>query len=626
MRRSEYRPEIDGLRAISVVSVVAFHYGLSCPGGFCGVDVFYVISGYLITGLIRERLHKGQFSLQDFWARRIRRLLPALLVMVISVWAMAMVVLLPTDNKDLGKSLVAQSLLVSNVYFWRTNEYFGNASENKPLLHTWSLSVEEQFYLLLPALLLFTHGRSRLSTKRTIQAGLLASLAFSVWFTAWKPTAAFYLLPSRMWELLLGSLLSMREPELSPPKLRALGWLGMAFLAASFWLFGPATPFPGFAALLPCLGAIFILAGTIPGHSLHKFLTKPPMVVLGKISYSLYLWHWPLFVFLHYLTNGSPSLPQRVSGALLSVLLGYWSWRFVEQPWRQGKGKGLELKAGAVASLLLIFLGAISIWGNGFPGRFSPRVIELADAESDREMVADLNANQIIRDQVTHLGVNKQQADFVVWGDSHAMAISPGLDLAARRAGLSGRALTRSGTPPVLGYFDPSKKRPQAETLAFAEAARDYIRKRSVKEVILVGSWSYYSPKGLKEALVSTATELAKSGSRVSVLLEVPPQSADVPRSLALDERFSVAGHPWAATLVDYDRKNRDFLTEISHNPQIHLIDIRRALFDEKGNSIVLIDGRPVYSDSGHLSASGSKWLADFLGEQLGWAEGLSPR
>ena len=299
----KYRAYIDGLRAIAVLAVLFFHADIGCGGGYVGVDVFFVISGYLITGLILKDLDGGQFQLVKFWERRVRRILPAVAVVLLACLATGWFLLFSLDFKELGESVLAQALLVSNIYFWRESGYFAQAAEMKPLLHTWSLAVEEQFYLLFPFLLIAFKRFSRKSLVPGILLLCCISFSLSVYCSYRHASVNFYFLPTRAWELLLGSFLAA-----IPAQRTSTRWLteslssgGLLAILCAVFFYGPDTRFPGISALLPCVGAALIIWAN--DHTLTcvgKLLAIRPVVFIGLISYSLYLWHWPMLVFASY--------------------------------------------------------------------------------------------------------------------------------------------------------------------------------------------------------------------------------------------------------------------------------------------------------------------------------------
>ena len=342
IRDFRYRPEIDGLRAIAVMAVVLFHAGLGVSGGFIGVDVFFVISGFLITSLIIKDLEAGKFTLANFWERRARRIIPAAVVLVFVVLAAGWFLLLPSDYAALGKSAAWHAAFAANIYFWRNTNYFASAAEEQPLLHTWSLAVEEQFYLIVPLLLLalfrFPYFRSRGLLLALFLIGFAFSLALSIVVVPRMPAVAFYLLPTRAWELLAGSIIAiLPAASLSRIWREILCGIALITIVVPCFIYTKETPFPGLAALPPCLGtALFIWASGPASTSIQNstfniqnLLAARPVVFIGLISYSLYLWHWPLFAFSTYWALDPLSLPYRLCLVAASFVLAILSWRFV---------------------------------------------------------------------------------------------------------------------------------------------------------------------------------------------------------------------------------------------------------------------------------------------------------
>src|SRR6056297_20083 len=339
-----YRADIDGLRALAVLPVLAFHAGLApFSGGFVGVDVFFVISGYLIAGLILPRIRAGRFSLLEFYERRARRLLPALFVVMAVSGALAAALFLPAELREFGQSAVAATLFASNVLFSRETGYFETEAALKPLLHTWSLGVEEQFYLLFPLLLMALAARraGRVALVPVLAALALASLALAAWAVPRAPAFAFYLLPTRLWELMLGALLAVAPlPALRRRAVReAAAAAGLAAILWAMLRYSEATPFPGPAALLPCLGAALVIhAGASGPTAVSRALSLGPVVFVGLISYALYLWHWPVLVFAEYAAVRELTTVETGAALALSGVLAALTWRFVERPFRRPAG------------------------------------------------------------------------------------------------------------------------------------------------------------------------------------------------------------------------------------------------------------------------------------------------
>ncbi len=336
-----YRPEIDGLRAVAVLAVVLFHGGFSCPGGYVGVDVFFVISGFLITSLIWKDLENSSFTFSNFWERRARRIIPALVVVTLATLLIGWFVLLPADFKSLGQASASQSVFGANIFYWLDFDYFSSHADEKPLLHTWSLAVEEQFYLIFPFLLwgLFRVARlrSRTVVLLVLIVGFAISFALSIYGVVYHPRAAFYLLPTRAWELLLGALLPFLPPDPSLLNRRMLreffSLAGFGLILIPVFLYTPQTPFPGFAALVPCLGTALLIWAN--GQIVDGLLKTRPLVFIGSISYSLYLWHLPFLAFSHYLALGPIPSGQRAAILCFAFLVATLSWKYVETPFRK---------------------------------------------------------------------------------------------------------------------------------------------------------------------------------------------------------------------------------------------------------------------------------------------------
>ena len=372
---SGYRREIDGLRAVAVLPVILFHAGFEVfSGGFVGVDVFFVISGYLITSIILRERGEGRFSILKFYERRARRILPALFVVVLACLPFALAWMLPWQLKDFGQSALAVALFSSNILFWRQSGYFAPAAEQQPLLHTWSLGVEEQYYILFPlmVLVLWRFGIRRMGW--VIAAAALASLGLSELGWRMQPTANFYLLPTRAWELLAGSLLAIWLTSRSRPTgltAEAGGALGLGLIVWSILSLDKGTPFPGLWALLPVGGSVLVILCASPATWTGRLLGWGPMVGIGLISYSAYLWHQPLFAFARIRSIEAPSTGLMVTLAVLALGLAWITWRYVERPFRNpAQVSRPRIFAGALAgSLLMIATGLTFVLANGLPGR-----------------------------------------------------------------------------------------------------------------------------------------------------------------------------------------------------------------------------------------------------------------
>jgi peptidoglycan/LPS O-acetylase OafA/YrhL len=405
----KYRSEIDGLRALAVLPVILFHAGSQTfAGGFVGVDVFFVISGYLITSLILADVEKGVFSIASFYERRARRILPALFLVMIVCVPVAWLLLPAPQMKDFAQSLSAVSLFGSNVLFWRESGYFDTAAELKPLLHTWSLGVEEQYYILFPPILVILLKLRAEWLWGLLGAGAALSLGLAEFSSSAFPAANFFLLPTRAWELLcgaLGALYVFRNPRNKTSRVIAelAGTLGLALIAYSVLVYRESTPFPGRYALVPVLGTLLVILFATQQTTVGRLVGNRLFVGIGLISYSAYLWHQPLFAFYR---NAAPATES--TGVLLllvfaSLLLAYVSWRFVEKPFRDRQ----RTRPPVIASVAVA--GTVFFFALGLVGHFN-------DGFSDAEASA------------TRMPQPKTSQDFVVLGDSHGAHLITGLN------------------------------------------------------------------------------------------------------------------------------------------------------------------------------------------------------
>ena len=373
----KYRAEIDGLRAIAVLPVILFHAGVTqLSGGYVGVDIFFVISGFLITGILSREIEGGNFSLLGFYERRARRILPALFVVLATTSVLGALILLPYELEFLGRSLIAVVFFVSNILFWQESSYFAASAEFNPLLHTWSLGVEEQYYILFPIFLWMVWRWRKKSVVPLI--GLLTVLSFGLaeYLSTEMPSANFYLLPTRAWELLAGSLAALyllHRPTLTGHLADAVGILGLAGILVSIFAYDAATRFPSAWTLVPVLGTVGILVSASPQTWVGKLLSYRPFVGIGLISYSAYLWHQPLFAFARILdTEQHPSTWEMLLLALLSLILAWLSWRFVEQPFRRKEAftRKRIFSMSGIGGASFIALGTAAIFMHGWPQRF----------------------------------------------------------------------------------------------------------------------------------------------------------------------------------------------------------------------------------------------------------------
>lgn len=602
-----HRADIDGLRALAVLPILFFHLGVSgFEGGFVGVDIFFVISGFLIGGVTLRELEEGGFSLARFYQRRLRRILPALLVMLLVTGIASAFVLLPQDLRDLGESALATALFGANIYFWTTTDYFGAAGTSAPLLHAWSLGVEEQYYLLFPLVALILSRGGRRFVWPAIAALALMSFLVSVKLTYTHPQANFFLLPSRAWELLGGVLVAITPlPFLRYRMLReAAAAVGIALVVWAVLSYNEYTPFPGWRALAPCLGTALIIAAGGQGTQLTgRILATPPLRFIGLISYSLYLWHWPVIVLL---LQWLPATRLDLSGQILagsaSLILAILSWRWIETPFRRSTASPrLVIGMSMLAVGVLCALAASLVVTGGLPGRFDRDTNRIA-AALDYPQAEVLRAHRCFlieasdRYDLPHCLSGRPDApDILLLGDSHAAHLWPGLSAVYRGSDIL--QMTASGCRPLArqdGYISGQCRR------LMRWAFDDYLTSHRPELVILAGRWKSADLPGLE----ATLAILRRRGIDVLVAGPAPAWQLPVPRLLALGRERGVPDLPaqfFEDDLIGLDRE----IAMIARSGGATYVSLLRAscrpLCDLIGTN-----GDPLVVDDSHISAEGS--------------------
>ena len=650
---SNYRPDIDGLRAVAVVAVVLYHGGFSAfSGGFVGVDVFFVISGYLITSLILPEIESSSFRLAEFYERRIRRLFPALYFILIVSAVPAYFLLMPHELEDFGQSLATTAAFSSNFLFFTESGYFDGPSELKPLLHTWSLAIEEQYYLLFPAFLILLH---RIAAKHLIKGVVLLlvlSLGVSIWSASQAPAAGFFLLPGRTWELMLGSLLAMGV--IPGTALRSvnetLSTAGLAMVLLSVFTFDNLTPFPGYAALLPTLGtALIIYAGKSSKPGVSRLLSLRGVVFTGLISYSLYLWHWPLFVYAkHYLVRDL-AIWEACGLVALSVALATLSWRFIERPYR-GRSGWLSRRhlftTSAAMTALIIAIGLYYDASEGLPARLPSDVSRIADVAfdkpTDRQDCEGIKADKLTYESLCRLNGQKLAPTFIVWGDSHAGTFLEAIAEISQDRNLNGLNATFNACVPFANTRslprDAEGECPavHAKVLAIVEEHPE------IETIILSAKWSRYahgttfqdqstqvttlqvdnrSANGLLEnnilfsqAWFTTLEVLSDLNRKVFVIGPIPEIGVDVPNVLA---KAALRGQTKKIDVprAEFDRRNTlvmDLFEDAEAKGVIRYLPIHSTVCDVEVCRSTDEFG-PLYFDGNHFSNRGASKAKDIL-------------
>ncbi|MDB4979356.1 MAG: hypothetical protein JWM82_108 [Myxococcales bacterium] len=619
-----YRPDVDGLRAVAVLLVLLYHLGIPVRGGFVGVDVFFVISGFLIGSIILNDLALDRFTFAGFYERRIRRIFPALVVLLAAASVLAYRYLMPAELGDFAKSLLSANLSASNFYFWQQSGYFDAAANSKPLLHTWSLAVEEQFYIGLPVLLVLLKRRAPQLKTSALFALALASLALGIWGAYRYPTATFFLAPGRAWELLLGTIVSLESvPRPRSPLARNLaGAGGLAMILGSGMLYNDGTVFPGLAALVPCVGAALVIAAGREGPNVAgRLLSLKPLTFVGLISYSLYLWHWPLIVYTHFGMTPVGGLTRHQSQLFvfsLSIVLAVLSWRLVEVPFRQGIARRLSraqlfgLAAGSVACIAILSGAAIA--KNGFPERFPPEARRIMSYD---ESHAGHNQYRIEKcfmtgrdwpfeafDAKDCLAEQAGKPKLLILGDSHAAHLWWGLNLVY--PDWSVLQATSSGCKPVL------EQRPRQHpgcTRLMTYMLKTYLASHHVDTLVLEAHWEMDDLPSLSATL-----EWLRS-LHVHVVLLGPTLQYDspLPRLLAMSIRANDPSIPQLhrlPTVSALDERMADLAKTEWHTPYVSMVGL---LCDGPTCLQFAGDDIPLLSDYGHFTEEGSVLVAKKL-------------
>jgi peptidoglycan/LPS O-acetylase OafA/YrhL len=546
----KYRADIDGLRAVAVLSVLAFHIRLhGIQGGFVGVDVFFVISGYLISSIVFTEIAESRYSIVSFYERRIRRIFPALFALLGVFSVFAVIYLLPNELVAYNKSMLAATLSASNFYFWRHSSYFDSPT-SYPLLHTWSLAVEEQFYILFPLFLLLVRKVFPTRLRLSVIVLFVASLIASAVVVLQNPTTAFYMPYTRAWELLLGTLISLGMfPSLKQAWQRNLATLaGMGLIAYSVIFFTEQTLFPGLSALAPCVGSALIIGAGESGSSVvGKILSWRPVVFVGLISYSLYLWHWPVIVLqqMGVLVSASAIPSARIAGMLaghrldmivevvLSMVLGILSWRFVERPFRSGplrlSGRPLFALAGVVIALLVGF-SSWTVFAKGFASRFPADALEVASVHHDSEEIvrtgcfitSEYHFDKYNYDLCLRQDDSGKKPNYLLVGDSHSAML-----WSALASGLPNANVMQASTfncPPLL----ESESHPDCVKMT-AFIFEKYLPSHPVQGLFMAGRWT---DKELPE-LTKTIAWAKERNIPVTVFGPIPEYDGPLPRLLA---------------------------------------------------------------------------------------------
>lgn len=654
----QYRREIDGLRAIAVLPVILFHAGFTIfSGGFVGVDVFFVISGYLITSILIAELERDEFSIVRFYERRARRILPALFFVMLACLPFAYWWMLPDQLVDFGQSLVAVMFFASNILFWRETGYFESAAELKPLLHTWSLAVEEQYYLLFPLFLAFMWRFGRSRAVWGVVGIAVVSLLLSEWGWRNKPVANFFLSPTRAWELFAGSLCAFVPLRAPRRYANGLSALGLVLIVGAIFVYDGLTPFPSLYSLAPVMGTVLIILFARQGTWVAWLLSLRGFVGVGLISYSAYLWHQPLFAFARLRSLFEPSHTLMGSLAAASLILAWVSWRWVEQPFRKKPRSMLADRrslfgASALGGAVFVVIGVIAQLGQGFDGRFDQKVLgnmylRLGDTSGCHNAlgVAEIQSGADCR-----VGALNGMPRLAVIGDSHASRITDALSEQLTTRDLAAVAFNGSWCAPLRNFATDA---PEKNTcLPKVSAQLDQILERpELKQVVLFAQWAHYikgrrwpettaaaytfsengpldfaqarvadNAEAFEAALNRTLAELHRAGKQITIILPTPEYEFYVNDALVRALHFGVDVDTLRLPVAAYDDRNaqaRDILLRVGAQYQAGFVDPKGLFCDDETCAVAGKNRESLYEDSNHLSFHGSERVVARLLEQL---------
>jgi peptidoglycan/LPS O-acetylase OafA/YrhL len=624
-----YRAEIDGLRAVALLPVILFHAGFEIfSGGFVGVDVFFVISGYLITAIILFELDEGKFSVINFYERRARRILPALFVVMFACLPFAWLWMLPREMKNFSQSLVAVSVFASNVLFWRTDNYFETAVELKPLLHTWSLAVEEQYYLFFPVFLMLTWRLGKRWILAMLAVVAVISLAVAQWGSVAIPALTFYLLPTRGWELLIGAFVAFYfsngvNQNLSKSVSQVGSAIGLLLLIYAIFAFDKQTPFPSLYTLIPTIGTALICLCATQQTLVGKLLGSKPFVGIGLISYSAYLWHQPLFAFARHRSLYEPSKLLLCALVVAAFVLAYFSWKYVESSFRnkQRFSRKQIFIYGAVGSAFFVVLGLVGHFNKGYPSRM-PQSTEIPEIEMS--MIDNgwcfYSIDSI--DSLTFgakglecwLGDKSSNKKGILFGDSFAAHYDPLWNSVGLESKVAINTITTNWCFPSINDEFPGT--PSSRALQQCLYNRKYLIDNISKYdfAIFSGEWNKILKKNMMGGVLKLI-DYAASKTKLVVLMPTPKQfDSDVvalyKKSLLHDAPFDIKR---VSTRKDEAAVDANRLLEEVANRYVNVLYVDRdSLFNiEDSPSDLTKDGIPFSFDGEHISIYGSKHTVD---------------
>lgn len=653
--KNTYRKDIDGLRAIAVLSVVFYHAGFSAfRGGYLGVDIFFVISGYLITSIILSGLRTESFSFLRFYERRVRRIFPALIAMILVTVPLSWILLTPADFKDFSQSIGFALASISNLLFWIESDYFDTVSELKPLIHTWSLGIEEQFYLVFPVILMAIWHFFRKYLMIFLILLIITSLVFAEMTQRTDQAMSFYFIHTRAWELMTGSLIAywgLLKPVNSSKNIILIQLIGLIFIFGSIFLFSFETAHPGFITVIPVIGSALLLRYGNSGRLINLLLGNIVLVKIGLISYSLYLFHHPIFAFMRHYLLAEPSFYNYILGILFSITVAYGSYKFIETPFRNKdiiKGKIFWPLNAFLVSLLI----GISIFGHvtdGYPKRLGNELSKIYKAEKGIEPTTrdGGSCHGTFPNKLCMIGDKKSQTpSWALIGDSHAATLGLALDETLKQIGSSAIQLTQGGCSYALNLTKIG-----ANCFEMNQLVRSEILKSDIKNIVIAGRYvrnldlkgfdngeggiedsqedNYYEPliytnnldrrSSVMSSYFDSINELLLAGKNVYLIYPIPEVGWDVPRQI-LKYKIHGINDQVSTSASNYYKRSSEVINIFDNLPDVN--NLHRIYPDNifcntelENRCITELAGELLYFDDDHLTTAGAKLLTKVIFE-----------
>ncbi|ABG39610.1 acyltransferase 3 [Paraglaciecola sp. T6c] len=631
----KHRQDIDGLRAIAVLAVVLFHFGVTgMSGGYAGVDIFFVISGFLITSILMKDAETQSISFLGFYEKRIRRLFPALFATVLASFIAAYFIFMPDEFREFGRSAIAAIVYLSNVFFWLSSDYFQGSSELSPLLHTWSLAVEEQFYLIFPVIVWASYKLGKRAFYWSVASLFTCSFVASIWYISISASTVFYLSPFRFWELLAGSIVAIAFKENLVPNAKIASWLGvlgLILLVAPIFVLNKESLFPGWAAVPSCLGTALLIWANDQNKWIGKLLKLRFMQFTGKISYSMYLWHWPIVVFYGYWIIRDLVWWDTLLLVIVTYAISHLSCKYLEAPFRLHRGdilRPLKVYSTSIAFSFVIFVLGVLVWkADGYKARF-PHFVEqlnLKDAHKESGFAGCfIKEDQFYNDNWSYdscvMTMPGATETILLWGDSHAFHLIGGLKTIQQELNVNIALYASAGCSPLFDTDIP--RNPQCR--ANNEFVKELIDTHNINGLVLAGNWAWAfkveDPDIDLSSVRSTFTALTEADKKVFVVNQVPIYPVKNPAFLGMRLSTSSKAPQDYLLAPEYGVKASEQIKSLLPDENVFS---PQDLLCEKGKCLIYRNKEIMVRDRAHLSSAASIYIVQSMAPKLKNALGL---